>query len=233
MAAEAATPPNLVTSLPASSKEEALRVALEKHYYQPKLALAQKALAEITQEHQVIAKALLKLHKDISLVANGTEKTAQIEQENQQKDYSLQHRIIRYLPPMLSSQLETSYKNIKMPRAALSVLFLKFLANNDHIQSDDLTNILISLNGKDAVNKNLQDENLRKEAAISDDVADMTALITDKTPSKNNKRYFNDIIYPAMGTLMECFEHTPRSYTSPYHALGQSKQQEINLKQRA
>lgn len=201
---------------------------LQRQLNQTKLQLAQKTLAEITEEHDILADALLKLHKDISIITNGEDRTDEIAVGNEGK--SVQRQIISYLPPILSYQLGTSYDNMKMPRTALSMLFQKFLKNNEEI----VTTAEFEQH-MDIVQEPTQDRTVAKQQSeLSERLVDIIEKVEDTQPKRDGKKdYFTQIIYPAMGTLMECFEHTPRAYTSPYYALGQSAQQQINPTQRA
>lgn len=52
---------------------------------------------------------------------------------------------------------------------------------------------------------------------------------TTPPPITRQSPNYENTIYPAMGAIFECYEHTPRAYTSPHWAMGQSKPYALGL----
>ena len=163
------------------------------------LEQAKVALAHVTLEYQKVGKALVDLHSRVS----GRHALSD-------KKYSLAESLLSVLPSALASQVKSSRENIAQPREALAALFQKTMQNNGHegFAVDSFANrhlnrdTLQTINNFEGAEINRKDEN---------------GKLTE---------VYNNIVYPSMGAILECYEHAPRAFTSPHWALAQSQQQQ-------
>ena len=186
---------------------------------------AKICMAKIQIEHEEVSRKLLKLHCSL------THEVAPKPRNGKEASDML----LQKLPITLREQLESDRTNTKEPREALAKLFndikngnevsLEYITRGKLIKDEQLAELEKFADETGIISDKKIIENKEYESFVENGAIDLNKI-------KRGEEIFRDTIYPAMGTVgYECFEHTPRGYTSPQWVM--ETHSKINSQQRA